>query len=668
MAVELRPLGVACNISCHYCYQNPQREAGNVPHSYDLERMKKAVEREGGPFTLFGGEALLIPIKDLEELFRWGQEKYGHTSLQTNGVLIDDERLALFKKYNVYVGVSIDGPDELNDLRWQINQERTRRSTERTIANIIRLCREHRPPGLIVTLHRINASAERLPRLHEWIRELDAHGIRSVRLHLLESETESIREKYGLTDEENVQALLGFAELQKELKNIRFDVLDEMERGLMGRDGATSCVWHACDPYSTMAVRGVEGNGQSSNCGRTNKDGIDFIKADKPGFERYTALYNTPQEEGGCKGCRFFLMCKGQCPGTAIDGDWRNRSELCEVWTQLFIHAEKQLIASGQVPLSIDPRRPRLERQMVALWKRGKNSSIQQLLKLQQPSLDDLPDCESMEKEASSLERFFRFAFVGESQRAVWAPRLTAIRSALARIEVLAVAKKMANAVIVHLEPAEVFQFHQYAAEHGLHCRLLNEGRRERWARLIVGSQEVVAAGERWTSNATESRLPQLPIMPICCRQANEERLRAGIIDPVWHAAASVGSDEEAVDQVDVKGRNALNPFLRPLGANLLGYQPCSFACEESRSVESAKLALGREAGLHEEMDWLEEMLQWPVEWKSLHGIAEVKTGILRYQYHTDYSSKALKIRYHGSSLASDAAQGLSFAYRRPRR
>jgi hypothetical protein len=27
---ELRPLGVACNIQCQYCYQNPQRDAGNL--------------------------------------------------------------------------------------------------------------------------------------------------------------------------------------------------------------------------------------------------------------------------------------------------------------------------------------------------------------------------------------------------------------------------------------------------------------------------------------------------------------------------------------------------------------------------------------------------------------------------------------------------------------
>ena len=229
-------------------------------------------------------------------------------------ILISDEHMRLFKTYNVDVGVSIDGPGELNDLRWHVSLERTRRNTETVLANIERLCREHRKPGLIVTLHRLNASADRLPRLHAWVRQLDALGIVSMRLHLLEVESEDIRQAYSLSDEENMRALLSFADLQAELKHLRFDVLDEMERSLLGQDRHTSCVWRACDPYTTEAVRGIEGNGQSSNCGRTNKDGIDFVKAERPGYERYLALYQTPQEHSGCHVQQIQTACaKRRC-------------------------------------------------------------------------------------------------------------------------------------------------------------------------------------------------------------------------------------------------------------------------------------------------------------------------------------------------------------------
>jgi uncharacterized protein len=376
VGVELRPLGVACNIQCQYCYQNPQRDAGNVGRSYDMDSMKAAVEREGGPFTLFGGEPLLLPEEDIEELWAWGFERYGGNSVQTNGVLINDRHIELFKRYNVSVGISIDGPAELNDVRWVGTLERTREATGKTERAIERLCQAGVPPGLIVTLHRGNAVGERLGRLVEWVRSLETLGVRRARLHILEVDDERIRDQYAMTLEENVAAFLAFLDLESKLTTLELDLFSEMRALLLGEDNAVGCVWNACDPYTTRAVRGVEGTGRASNCGRTNKEGIDFIKADTEGFERYMALYQTPQDHGGCQSCRFFLMCKGQCPGTAIDGDARNRSEHCGVWMTMFERLEADLIAAGREPLSVSPDRERLERGYLELWASGQNTTI----------------------------------------------------------------------------------------------------------------------------------------------------------------------------------------------------------------------------------------------------------------------------------------------------
>ncbi|MCA9699014.1 MAG: 4Fe-4S cluster-binding domain-containing protein, partial [Myxococcales bacterium] len=66
MTVELRPLGVRCNLACSYCYQDPQRQLGAQTPPYDLEAMLAAVDAAGQPFSLFGGEPLLVPLADLE--------------------------------------------------------------------------------------------------------------------------------------------------------------------------------------------------------------------------------------------------------------------------------------------------------------------------------------------------------------------------------------------------------------------------------------------------------------------------------------------------------------------------------------------------------------------------------------------------------------------------
>lgn len=380
MAVEVRPMGVKCNISCHYCYQEPIRLASKAA-KYDLAAIKEAIIAKGGPFTLFGGEPLLVPKTDLEDLFAWGLERFGSNSIQTNAVLLDSEHISLFKKYKVHVGVSIDGPGECNSARWAGSPERTAAATAKVERTLECLLSEGLKPSVITTLHRFNATAEILPRMFDWMRFLERIGIQYVRIHLLEVDSTLARESLSLTAAENAHAMLGFAEFeQANLRTLRFDMFREIEALLLARDKGVSCVWRACDPYTTEAVQGVEGHGESSNCGRTNKAGVDFLKADTAGFERYLALYQTPQEHGGCKDCRFFLVCKGQCPGTSIDGDWRNRTEHCETWFRLFEHVEAGLVEKEFVPISVDPNRVALEQAMISKWMTRQNPPLTAVL------------------------------------------------------------------------------------------------------------------------------------------------------------------------------------------------------------------------------------------------------------------------------------------------
>jgi uncharacterized protein len=71
MPVTVSPVGVRCNLQCGYCYEDPQRIAGNVGPGFDLAKAKVAVERysqTNDAFLLFGGEPLLLPKKKLDEL------------------------------------------------------------------------------------------------------------------------------------------------------------------------------------------------------------------------------------------------------------------------------------------------------------------------------------------------------------------------------------------------------------------------------------------------------------------------------------------------------------------------------------------------------------------------------------------------------------------------
>ena len=178
--------------------------------------------------------------------------------------------------------------------------------------------------GLIITIHKKNGLPKYRERFKAWIKELQSWGVDGARLHPLEIDHSVIGETLALTPEQNIEFLLDMWDFEISELNVpgkrpfNFDIFRDVEDLLRAQDNDATCTFLSCDPYTTHAVQGIDSQGNKANCGRGNKEGINWIKADIDGFERQMALYNTPQEHGGCQGCRFFIMCKSHCPGTAL--------------------------------------------------------------------------------------------------------------------------------------------------------------------------------------------------------------------------------------------------------------------------------------------------------------------------------------------------------------
>lgn len=377
MGIEVRPVGVKCNIGCQYCYQNVLRDAGWESGSRtDVEAIKQAIAARDESFHLFGGEPLLMNVEELEDLLRWGFERYGENSIQTNGVLVDDRHVALFRQYRVRVGISIDGPGPLNDARWAGSLERTRAATAASLRAIEVLCSVYEPPSLMVQLTRCNATGSRLEELCDWLAAVHRMGVSIARIHILEIDDDLVRRRFGLSTEENIAAFERIMELRQTLPGLKLDSNSDKREMLMMEDDETACVWRACDPHYTEAVMGLGAQGEAHKCGLTDKEGVNFERTDSQNYLRYIALAHTPQQFGGCQGCRFFIACKGQCPGTGIDGDWRNRTENCEVFKELFKLAEHELVAEGRRPISLHPDRRRVEEALIAGWWEGRNLEL----------------------------------------------------------------------------------------------------------------------------------------------------------------------------------------------------------------------------------------------------------------------------------------------------
>jgi uncharacterized protein len=121
-----------CNINCTYCYmynlgdnsyKSQPKFISNTTIAETVKKIKahcNANNIKQFTFILHGGEPLLMPqpmfIEMIEQLNSLASDdlaiKY---ALQTNGMLINKAWCAIFDKYNIGVGVSIDGPKLMND-------------------------------------------------------------------------------------------------------------------------------------------------------------------------------------------------------------------------------------------------------------------------------------------------------------------------------------------------------------------------------------------------------------------------------------------------------------------------------------------------------------------------------------------------------------------------
>ncbi len=336
MSVELKPLKNLCNLRCTYCYQNSMRDA-ELREKYDVDAMLKTAEAQGANFTLFGGEPLLVPISDLDRMWAFGHEKFQQNGVQTNGVLVNDKHFELFKKYNVHVGFSIDGPGEMNTPRGTVQQ------AKRSVDNFERCLKEKIPCSLITTLHKYNCKPEHII----WLSHLDDLGLPFVNLHLLENDG---ADDIVISQSQQIEYLGWLFDATRRFNVLRCDLFNDMiKRVYTGAGGC--CVWQGCDPYTTIAVQGIGPHGELHNCGREQKDGVDYIKADSIVPMRDVVLQSTPQELGGCQGCRHWYACHGYCPGTGLRGDWRNRTEHCESLKAVF----KWIESKGNISVTVKP-------------------------------------------------------------------------------------------------------------------------------------------------------------------------------------------------------------------------------------------------------------------------------------------------------------------------
>ena len=119
-------LSSSCNLACKYCFIENSCFNNKKEIMMSEDTAKRSIEKyaayltehnmEEGLVILYGGEPL-VNWKVIQEILPFAKKLCSKIkfSMVTNATLLDIEKIQFLSKYNVEIGISIDGPKSLND-------------------------------------------------------------------------------------------------------------------------------------------------------------------------------------------------------------------------------------------------------------------------------------------------------------------------------------------------------------------------------------------------------------------------------------------------------------------------------------------------------------------------------------------------------------------------
>lgn len=149
-----KPVGSACNMACRYCYYTQKAgtrdSGGNRMMSERLLELfiRQFLHLQQGDcisITWHGGEPLLRGIeffkKAVELQRKYARGRQVENSIQTNGLLVDEDWCRFFHENRFLVGLSIDGPEHVHD---RYRRDRSGHATFSRVMRAMRLFQKHK--------------------------------------------------------------------------------------------------------------------------------------------------------------------------------------------------------------------------------------------------------------------------------------------------------------------------------------------------------------------------------------------------------------------------------------------------------------------------------------------------------------------------------------------
>lgn len=290
-----------CNLRCKYCYSSATCNGADM--SDEVLEKTVSLADNGGPLLLqiTGGEPTLVPEK-IDKLARLcsGMKNSPKLAVQTNGTLLTPSLVELFLKYEIQVGVSLDGPPDI--------QERLRGKANETFQGLQLLERSGVPFRVTTVL--CESTVFTLDKLVLLLAGFSC--CRGIGLDLLVNRGRaSTSDVFPATAQQLVKGLRKMVVVLTAINRKRASTIQLRELGREQQGGASTCFCHAASGTSLA----VDPEGSLAPCGQPLGDpafsgGTVF----KPNSESRVSLESITLQSNECSSCSLEHRCPGDCP------------------------------------------------------------------------------------------------------------------------------------------------------------------------------------------------------------------------------------------------------------------------------------------------------------------------------------------------------------------
>jgi uncharacterized protein len=363
-----KPVSYQCNIACDYCFYlekdqgtlKPRKPARHMDDTTLEAYVRQYIEANPGPeveFTWQGGEPTLAGIAFYEKALalqvKYAAGKRISNSIQTNGVLIDEQWAEFLATNRFLVGLSIDGP------AWLHNTYRKTRSDKSVFDNVINaldlLKKHHVDVNVLAVVN--NVTAEHPQEIYNYLtRDLKAEFVQFIPA----VEQRAVNEKYGellypqtltgtavttwsVSGEQWGKFMKGVFDIwvRRDVGRVYVQMFDSSLAAWLG-EKPSLCVMQASCGFGLV----VEQNGDVYSCdhyvypehrlGNLRRDSLAKMAASKQ--QKKFGMAKT-ELTPDCMQCEWRFACHGGCPKHRIhkSGErWHNH--LCAGYKAFFSH------------------------------------------------------------------------------------------------------------------------------------------------------------------------------------------------------------------------------------------------------------------------------------------------------------------------------------------